>query len=95
METVCCCTASPEVLPLIHVTAVRLLSGTRLRLRFDYGREVELEPELEGAVFAPLRDPAGFVRVAVDPDPHSVAWPNGADFDPEFLATSLGQRTAA
>jgi hypothetical protein len=77
------------------VTVVRLLGGTWLRLRFDEGRQLELKPVLKGAVFAPLRDPAVLAQVAVDPDTRAVAWPSGADFAPKFLATLLGQRTAA
>jgi hypothetical protein len=82
---------------MLHVTAVRPLGGTRLWLRFDDGQEgeIELAPELEGAVFVPLRDPAVFAQVAIDPDTRTIAWPNGADFAPEFLASLLAQRTAA
>ncbi len=82
---------------MLHVKAVRPLGGTRLWLQFDDGQEgeVDLGPELDGAVFAPLRDPAVFAQVAIDPDTRTIAWPNGADFAPEFLASLLGQRAAA
>jgi len=82
---------------MLHVTAVRPLGGTRLWLRFDDGREgeVELGAELDGAVFTPLREPAAFAQVTIDPDTRTIAWPNGADFAPEFLASLLGQRAAA
>ena len=82
---------------MLHVTAVRPLGGTRLWLRFDDGREgdVELGPELDGAVFAPVRDPAAFAQVVIDPDMRTIAWPNGTDFAPEFLASVMGQRAAA
>ncbi len=81
---------------MLHVKAVRPLGGTRLWLRFDDGQEgeVDLGPELEGTVFAPLSDPAVFVQVAIDPDTRTIAWPNGADFAPEFLASLLAQRAA-
>ena len=36
-------------------------------------------------VFEPLRDPAYFAQVHVDPDLGTVAWPNGADPDPDVL----------
>jgi len=36
-------------------------------------------------VFAPLRDPAYFAQVRVDPELGTVAWPNGADLDPDVL----------
>lgn len=82
---------------MLHVTAVRALGGTRPWLRFDDGQEgdVDLGPELEEPAIIPLRDPAASAEVAVDPDAHTVAWPNGADFAPGFLAGLLGQRAAA
>ncbi len=82
---------------MLHVESVRVATGYRLWLRFSDGTEgeVDLGPELEGPVFEPLRDPAVFAHVAVDPDVHTIAWPNGADFAPEFLHALVRQRTAA
>ncbi|MCU0622601.1 MAG: DUF2442 domain-containing protein [Gemmatimonadaceae bacterium] len=82
---------------MLHVTAVRPLGGARLWLRFDDGREgvIDLGPELEGPVFVPLRDPALFARVMIDPETQTIAWPNGADFAPEFLAGLLRRHPAA
>ncbi len=58
-----------------------------LHIRFSDGREgdVDLERELQGEIFEPLRDPAYFKRCTVHPELHTVTWPNGADFAPEFL----------
>lgn len=58
-----------------------------LRVRFADGTEgnVDLNDELTGKVFEPLRDPEYFLRFKVDRDIHTVTWPNGADFAPEFL----------
>jgi Protein of unknown function (DUF2442) len=36
-------------------------------------------------VFEPLRDPAYFARVTVDPDAGTITWPNGVDMAPEPL----------
>ena len=54
---------------------------------FDDGvvRRIDLEPELDGEVFIPLRDPAVFAQVTVDEEAGTVVWPNGADLAPEFL----------
>ena len=72
---------------IIHVTAVQVLGPSSLAVTFDNGveRRVNLRPELYGPIFEPLRDPAYFARVYVDPDSRTVAWPNGADFAPDFL----------
>ena len=48
-------------------------------------KEVDLERELYGEVFEPLRDKKLFRRVAVNPETNTVEWANGADFAPEFL----------
>lgn len=58
-----------------------------LRVRFDDGTEqvIDFRPMLAGALYGPLRDPALFARVAIDPVAHTLVWPNGADFDPTIL----------
>ena len=58
-----------------------------LYLRFSDGTEgeVDLEQELDGEVFRPLKDPVYFKQFTVNPELHTVTWPNGADFAPEFL----------
>ncbi len=44
-----------------------------------------LQNELEGEVFEPLKDTNYFKRLEVHPELHTLTWPNGADFAPEFL----------
>jgi hypothetical protein len=58
-----------------------------IRLKFQDGAEgeVDLEPQLYGEVFEPLKALGYFRRFRVDPELHTVTWPNGADFAPEFL----------
>jgi|HubBroStandDraft_3_1064219.scaffolds.fasta_scaffold07390_4 hypothetical protein len=73
--------------PIHRVTSVDHLGSYRLRVTFDDGvaRDVDLEPMLEGEIYRPLRDPAVFAQVAVDPEIHTLVWPSGADFDPAIL----------
>lgn len=71
-----------------NVVWVAPLDGYRLHLRFDDGVEgtFNLPPHIEfTGVFEPLRDPAFFARVTVDPEIGTVVWPNGADLDPLVL----------
>lgn len=58
-----------------------------LRVRFADGAEgeIDLACELDGEVFLPLQDPAFFRQFRVDSELHTIVWPNGADFAPEFL----------
>jgi len=69
------------------VTDVTVIGPYVLEVRFRDGecRRVDLEGELFGEVFEPLRDPAFFALVSVDPVIGTVVWPNGADLEPEFL----------
>ena len=72
---------------MIRIQEARYVSGYVLRLRFSDGTEgeVDLSSELEGEMFEPLRDPAVFRSFTLHPELHTVVWPNGADFAPEFL----------
>ena len=56
-------------------------------IRFDDGTEgeVDLGDELYGEIFEPLKEQEVFMKVFVHPEFHTICWPNGADFAPEFL----------
>jgi hypothetical protein len=56
-----------------------------LRFRDNTAGEIDLEKELYGPIFEPLRDPAVFQQFQVHPEFNTLVWPNGADFAPEFL----------
>jgi len=58
-----------------------------LELHFDDNtcQVVDFLPVLEGAVYGPLKNEAFFNQVDIDPERHTIVWPNGADFDPETL----------
>jgi hypothetical protein len=73
---------------LKDIVEARPMRGYRLSLRFEDGVTGEVDVRrlipFDG-VFAPLRDPVEFARVAVAPDLGTVVWPNGADLDPDVL----------
>lgn len=48
-------------------------------------RDVNIEPLLSGPVFGPLRDHSMFEQVSVDEVGETIAWPNGADLDPDVI----------
>ncbi len=72
---------------IYRITAVSVVGPYSLHLRFNDGtsQTVNLEPVLVGELYEPLRDPELFRKVRIDPEVHTVVWPNGADFDPETL----------
>src|SRR5688500_7550481 len=77
--------ANEENLPA--VVSVTVEGPYQLRLVFDNGltKSVDLRRELWGPAFESLLDPEVFRLVSVDEDLGTIAWPNGADFSPEFL----------
>lgn len=79
---------------ILHTTEVTPLPNFRLFLRFNNGAcgEVDLSGELDGEVFAPLRDPAQFASAYQHPVMRTVAWANGADLAPEFLLELMRQQ---
>ncbi len=70
---------------LPRVIAVSVLPPYSLDITFKDGTRfiINLESELYGDIFEPLRDPAFFAQVRIEGP--TVAWPNGADFSPEWL----------
>lgn len=72
----------------IHRVCVFEITGPYiLRVRFDDATEqtINFEPMLAGELYGPLRELAVFNGVRIDPEIHTLVWPNGADFDPETL----------
>jgi hypothetical protein len=73
---------------LKDIVSASPLEGYRLRIRYEDGIEglidVETIVNFHG-IFAPLKDPAYFSQVRVDPELGTVTWPNGADLDPDVL----------
>ncbi len=76
---------------LPRIVDARYVEGHTIWLRFaDLTEgEVNLEGELDGEVFEPLKDIEYFKDFKLHPELRTVVWPNGADFAPEFLRTAL------
>lgn len=69
------------------VESFEIIGPHRLRVIFDdrTSQEIDFAPVLFGRMYGPLRDLALFERVSIDPDVHTLVWPNGADFNPAML----------
>jgi hypothetical protein len=74
-----------------HVLEARYVRDHIVWLRFRDGTcgEIDLGPELHGPMFEPLRDATVFQAFRIDSEFHTLAWPNGADFAPEFLHDAI------
>ena len=73
--------------PIFRVCSFAIEAPFTLRVRFDDGTEqvIDFRPVLRGQLFGPLSDLSVFNRVRIDPEVHTLVWPNGADFDPATL----------
>jgi hypothetical protein len=73
--------------PICRVVSFEMVAPYTLRIAFDDGveREIDFRPILAGELYGPLRSEAVFARVEIDPEAHTLIWPNGADFDPYVL----------
>ena len=80
---------------ILRILSVRYLGEHRLHLEFNNGDagDVDLASELDGPIFRPLQDPEVFASVRLEGG--AIAWPNGADLAPEYLAKRLVRQGVA
>src|SRR5438094_9157375 len=72
----------------IHrIVSFEKLAAFTLRVQFDDGTSqiIDFRPVLKGELYGPLQDATLFDQVRIDPEVHTLVWPNGADFDPATL----------
>jgi len=72
---------------LPRVVEARYVEDFTVHVRFTDGTEgdVDLSKELHGEIFEPLKDLSYFRQFMANDELHTITWPNGADFAPEFL----------
>jgi Protein of unknown function (DUF2442) len=75
--------------PIYRVTKFQIVGAYKLSVDFDDGvsQTINFEPVLFGEMYGPLRELAVFNKVKIDPDVHTLVWPNGSDFDPATVKT--------
>jgi len=73
--------------PIYRVHSFEIIGPYTLRVQFDDQTDqiIDFEPVLAGELYRPLRDLSLFKQVRIDPEVHTLVWPNGADFDPAIL----------
>jgi hypothetical protein len=73
--------------PMCRVGSLEMVAPYTLHVKFDdhTSQVIDFRPVLAGALYGPLRDGSLFTQVQIDPEVHTIVWPNGADFDPATL----------
>ena len=73
--------------PIHRVVDFEIVAPYTLRVHFAdaSAQTINFEPVLAGELYSPLRDKVLFGQVSIDPEVHTLVWPNGADFDPATL----------
>ena len=73
--------------PIVDIISFEIIGPYRLEIVFNDGKRqrIDFEPVLHGYYYGPLRDLKLFNQVRLDPEIHTLVWPNDADFDPATL----------
>ena|ERR1035437_635946 len=73
--------------PIFRVQSFEIVADYKLSVLFDDGTQqtIDFRPILAGELYGPLRETTLFNAVTIDPEVHTLVWPNGADFDPATL----------
>lgn len=79
----------------LHVIDAKHVRDYRVFVCFSDGTsgEINLADSLDGPIFAPLREVEYFRGFRLEG--HTLAWPNGADFAPEYLLSLVKTRASA
>ncbi|MGC8856022.1 MAG: DUF2442 domain-containing protein [Anaerolineae bacterium] len=72
---------------IYRVVSFELAGRYTLKITFDDGvtQVINFQPVLAGEIYGPLQEEKFFNQVEIDPEVHTLVWPNGADFDPATL----------
>ena len=73
--------------PIYRVVGFKIVAPYTLEISFDDAtvQTIDFRSVLLGELYAPLNDVKVFDGVTIDPEIHTLVWPNGADFDPATL----------
>jgi hypothetical protein len=73
--------------PIHRVTHFEIVAPYTLKVTFEDNVQqvIDFRPVLAGDLYRQLQDKKLFDQVEIDPEVHTLVWPNGADFDPATL----------
>ena len=71
----------------VYIKNAKYLEDYKIEILFNNNKKgiVDLEDDLYGEVFEPLKDKKLFSKIKVDKDLETIVWENGADLAPEYL----------
>ena len=75
----------------IEVIEANYVKEYILNIKLNNGQagQVDLEDQLWGPMFEPLKDKAYFTKFTVSKIFGTIEWPNGADIAPDYFAEKL------
>ena len=81
--------------PIYKVVEYRIVAPYVLHVRFDdtTTQTINFQPVLAGELYAPLNDLDLFNRVSIDPEVHTLVWPNGETSIPQLCMIGRYMRT--
>ena len=73
--------------PIYKIISFEIIAPYTLRIKFNDQKiqAINFYPILKGELYRPLKKLSSFNQVKIDPEIHTLVWPNGADFDPATL----------
>lgn len=73
--------------PIYRIRSFQIIAPYTLQVQFDDNTEqtINFQAILDGELYGPLHNLSLFNQVQIDPEVHTLIWPNGADFDPATL----------
>jgi hypothetical protein len=72
---------------IYRVQSFEIVAPYTINVTFDdmSSQTINFKPILSGEMYGVLNNLSLFNQVKIDPEIHTLVWPNGADFDPETL----------
>ncbi len=82
--------------PIGRVEDFQIVAPYTLRIAFHDGssQTIDFQPVIAGELYGAVADLSLFDQVRIDPEVHTLVWPNGADVDPATLHEWPRQRQA-
>jgi hypothetical protein len=79
---------------MLHVTSAEYVGAYKIWVEFSNGHSgiIDLEDDLWGPVFEPLKDMEKFRKFRVSDVLHTLVWENDADLAPEYLYDKLSDK---